>query len=83
MICEKAIHNSLLKSTAERIIKVTNEVANYIAKYPETVEIGAREYSYSLYRILTGVYLFYFLNFLSYFKNIFQCDSKLNHRQMS
>ncbi len=61
MICEKAIHNSLLKSTAERIIKVTNEVANYIAKYPETVETGAREYSYSLYRILTGVYLFYFL----------------------
>lgn len=71
LVCEKAKKNSLLSSTSERVSRLANEVADYILKYPETLQVGAREYAFSLYRLFTG---FYLNNFYRFIKNKIVCN---------
>lgn len=49
-----AKNNELLKETSEQISKLTGQVNEYIVKYPETLQTGAREFAFTLYRLFTG-----------------------------
>jgi hypothetical protein len=53
-ICMNAKNNELLKETSEQISKLTIQVNQYITKYPETLQTGAREFAFTLYRLFTG-----------------------------
>jgi hypothetical protein len=55
LICEKAVKFDLLKESAEKITNSLSTLSNLLETNRQFLQIGAREFSFSLYRLFTGL----------------------------
>lgn len=55
LFCEKGKDVAELEKFAKLILSSTENITSYLKKDPQIISSGAREFSFSLYRLFTGI----------------------------
>ena len=53
-ICNQSVELDRLKEPTEKVKNSIEKIASLINSNPEILQIGARDFSFSLYRVFTG-----------------------------